>query len=58
MVAVLEILLGIIMAAMIHASRIEALRYVSAITEHIVGPNAGESAGRRGAGHTGVLRSA
>jgi hypothetical protein len=39
--------LGIIMAAMIHASRIEALRYVSAITEHSWS-ECGRSAGRRG----------
>jgi predicted PurR-regulated permease PerM len=54
MVAVLEILLGIIMAAMIHASRIEALRYVSAITEHTVGPNAGELLGAAGRAIRGV----
>ncbi len=37
-VAILEIFLGVVVAAMIHASRYEVLRYVSAVTEHIVGP--------------------
>ena len=54
MVAVLEMLLGIIMAAMIYASRIEALHYVSAITERIVGPNAGEVLGAAGRAIRGV----
>jgi predicted PurR-regulated permease PerM len=42
LVAILEIFLGVIVAAMIHASRIQILRYVSAILERIVGPEASE----------------
>ncbi len=38
MVAVLEIFAGIIVAAMIHASRIRVVGFVSAIVERIVGP--------------------
>lgn len=38
MLAVLEIFLGVIVTAMIHASRIPVLAFISAITVHIIGP--------------------
>ena len=37
-VAILEIFLGVVVAAMIHASRARVLHYAYAVTEHIAGP--------------------
>ncbi|MFA1627637.1 AI-2E family transporter [Rhizobium mongolense] len=54
LVAVLEIFLGVIVAAMFHASRIPLLRYVSAIIEHIVGPKGTELLGAAGKAIRGV----
>ncbi|MBB4232266.1 AI-2E family transporter [Rhizobium mongolense] len=53
-VAILEIFIGVIVAATIHASRAQLLRYVSAIIERIVGPKSNELLGAAGKAIRGV----